>query len=215
MSMTDKLDLLMAEHGLNKAELARDAEIPYMTIVNFYAKGTENVKRSTLLKLAKYFDVTIDYLANDDETQRQRPVLRPLATEISNFSGTGTRPRLRQSISGDLLDERNITGYDELPPNVRCDFTMLCADDSFEKINIHAGYILFIRIQERVEDHEVAAVLIDNKLAIRRVYRNGSQLVLMAENPSIAPMVVTNRSNVRIIGRAVAFIDPQVYNKIS
>ena len=73
MKMTEKLDLLMKEKGLNRSELAAQADIPYMTIVNFYAKGTDNVKRSTLLKLAKFFDVSVDYLADDEVTKRNPP----------------------------------------------------------------------------------------------------------------------------------------------
>lgn len=48
MKLTEKLDLLMAEKGINKAELAREADIPYTTITSLYDKGYENVKLSTL-----------------------------------------------------------------------------------------------------------------------------------------------------------------------
>ncbi|MEG1524012.1 MAG: S24 family peptidase [Clostridia bacterium] len=211
--MTDKLDLLMQERGLNKSELAREAGIPYMTIVNFYAKGTENVKRSTLLKLSAYFEVTVDYLAIDDETRRQHPVSRPLATEIADAPESSTKPRINPVIKGTLLDKCNILCYDELPPNVHCDFTLLFYDDSMEKIGVHEGDIVFIRAQEDVDNHEIAAVLIDNKLSIRRIYKNDTQLVLMAENTSYAPTVVTTRSNVRIVGKAVSYINPDIYQK--
>lgn len=56
----------MRERGLNKAELARQADLPYTTVVGFWTRGTDNVQRSSLLKLAHFFDCTIDYLADDD-----------------------------------------------------------------------------------------------------------------------------------------------------
>ena len=68
MQLTEKIDFLMKEKGINKSELSRQSGIPYMTIINFYEKGTENVKLSTLKKLAKYFNVSLDYLANDEIT---------------------------------------------------------------------------------------------------------------------------------------------------
>lgn len=49
-TLTDKLDFLMKERGINRKEFSRQSGIPYMTIVNFYEKGTENVKLSTLKK---------------------------------------------------------------------------------------------------------------------------------------------------------------------
>ena len=41
-----------------------------MTIVNFYNKGTENVKLSTLKKLAGFFSVSLDYIADDNITNK-------------------------------------------------------------------------------------------------------------------------------------------------
>lgn len=67
MSFTDKLDAMMAKRGINKSTLSKEAGIPYTTIAGFYTKGTDNVKLSTLKKLAAYFNCSIDYLAIDDE----------------------------------------------------------------------------------------------------------------------------------------------------
>ena len=65
MGLTDKLDLLMNEKHINKAELARESGIPYTTIDGFYKKGSENAKLSTLKKLCAYFNCSLDYLADD------------------------------------------------------------------------------------------------------------------------------------------------------
>lgn len=66
MGLTDKLDLLMKERNINKADLARESGVPYTTIDGFYKKGSENAKLSTLKKLCSYFNCTLDYLADDD-----------------------------------------------------------------------------------------------------------------------------------------------------
>ena len=66
MGLTDKLDILMKERNINKAELARQSGVPYTTIDGFYKKGSENAKLSTLKKLCSYFDCSLDYLADDN-----------------------------------------------------------------------------------------------------------------------------------------------------
>ena len=71
MKLTDKLDLLMDEKGINRAELSRGSGIPYTTIANFYEKGTDNVKLSTLKKLAEYFDCSLDYLVDDNISEKE------------------------------------------------------------------------------------------------------------------------------------------------
>ena len=72
MKLVEKLDLLMKEKGINKKDLSRQSGIPYTTIVNFYEKGTDNAKLSTLLKLSRYFKVTLDYIVEDSEERRER-----------------------------------------------------------------------------------------------------------------------------------------------
>ena len=81
MGLTDKLDLLMKERNINKAELARESGVPYTTIDGFYKKGSDNAKLSTLKKLCNYFNCSLDYLA-DDNVQHERP-----ATLAAHFEG--------------------------------------------------------------------------------------------------------------------------------
>ena len=66
MSFLTKLDKLMNDRNINKSQLSKESGIPYTTIDGFYKKGTENIKLSTLKKLAQYFDCSLDYLADDD-----------------------------------------------------------------------------------------------------------------------------------------------------
>ena len=73
MAFTDKLDALMAEKGINKSILSKEAGIPYTTIAGFYTKGTDNVKLSTLKKLSTYLGCSIDYLA-DDSSKKQTTI---------------------------------------------------------------------------------------------------------------------------------------------
>lgn len=66
MSFLTKLDRLMREKNINKNQLSKESGVPYTTIDGFYKKGTENIKLSTLKKLASYFGCSLDYLADDD-----------------------------------------------------------------------------------------------------------------------------------------------------
>ena len=51
MGLTDKLDLLMKEKNINKAELARESGVPYTTIDGFYKKPLGEFKELILLVL--------------------------------------------------------------------------------------------------------------------------------------------------------------------
>lgn len=67
MDFLQKLELLMKKKNIkNLHELSTKSKIPYSTLRGFYSKGTENIKLPTLKSLAKFFDCSIDYLADDD-----------------------------------------------------------------------------------------------------------------------------------------------------
>lgn len=65
MDLLEKIDRLMDLRGDNRHTLSMNAGIPYSTIVNLYKLGYDNIKLSTLQKLADYFDVSLDFLVRD------------------------------------------------------------------------------------------------------------------------------------------------------
>lgn len=65
MNMLDKIDLLMEERSINKSILAQESGIPKTTVYGWYKKGYENIRQTTLKKLADYFGVTMESLSND------------------------------------------------------------------------------------------------------------------------------------------------------
>ena len=62
MNLTERLRLLMETKKLNISQVSKGASIPYTTLDGVFKKGADNIKLSTLIKLADYFDVSIDYL---------------------------------------------------------------------------------------------------------------------------------------------------------
>lgn len=77
MNMLEKIQLLMDEKDLKKADVARGADIPYTTIDGLFKKGVENARFPTLKKLAQFFDVSMEYLINDDEDDRDYGKILP------------------------------------------------------------------------------------------------------------------------------------------
>lgn len=73
MKFLDKLELLMEKKNIkNLHELSTKSDIPYSTLRGFYSKGTDNIKLPTLRALAKFFNCSIDYLADDDELTTEK-----------------------------------------------------------------------------------------------------------------------------------------------
>ncbi|RKN87023.1 XRE family transcriptional regulator [Paenibacillus ginsengarvi] len=173
----------MKTKKISRMELARESGVPYTTIVNFYEKGTDNVKLSTLRKLADYFNCSLDYLV-DDEYGSNSPlvetdsmVLLPIVGKISCGDG--------------VFAYENIEGYEATPKewlNGGDYFYLRAKGDSMIGARIQDGDLLLIRKQPEVENGEIAAVLINDEAVLKRVYRNGDQLVLQSENAAYPPI---------------------------
>jgi|GEM_PF-949222 len=69
MNFLDKLEFLMTGKSIKNLNVFSDLSgIPYTTLKEFYTKGTDDIKLSTLEKIKNYFDVTLDYLLDDEIT---------------------------------------------------------------------------------------------------------------------------------------------------
>lgn len=68
MNFLEKLDMLMAQNNMKKPMLSEISGVPYTTIDAFYKKGFDNIKMSTVKKIASALDVSLDYLLNDSIT---------------------------------------------------------------------------------------------------------------------------------------------------
>lgn len=69
MNLREKLEYLMKQRNLTKADLSRETGIPYTTIDGILKRNDfEKIKLSTLFPLKDYFNVTLDYLMLDEIT---------------------------------------------------------------------------------------------------------------------------------------------------
>lgn len=97
----DMLETLMKERKLNKNSLAKESGIPYTTIDGFYKKGCDNIKLSTLTRLASFFGVSLDYLINGEITNissherdvifayRKNPAMREAVDKLLGVPSNG------------------------------------------------------------------------------------------------------------------------------
>ena len=97
-----------------------------------------------------------------------------------------------------------------LPEGVSADFAIVCHGDSMINLRIKDGDIVFIRDQQDVDDGEVAAVLIEDDATLKKVYHKPNGLLLMPANENYEPQIYTPDQllNIRIMGKAVAFLSP-------
>jgi len=211
MKLTEKLDFLMSEENINKVELSKSSGIPYMTIVNFYEKGTDNVKLSTLKKLSSYFRVSLDYLVDDNcggtnFSVKEDPQLYKLSNKI---------PIVGVIQAGEpILAEQNIIGYVELPSEFVGKgeeyFGLRVIGNSMNLSRISDGDIVIVRMQNYVENGEIAVILIDGKnVSVKKYYQTDTIITLIpnSSDPAHSPIIYdSGKIPLAILGKVVKAI---------
>ena len=163
----------------------------------------ENMRRDKIAVLAEVLKISpVDIIRGSSSI--------PNIKNIGPVPETYTVPRLGTIACGSpIFAEENFDGSDEVPveiPDVSC--TLICRGDSMKDARINDGDIVYIREQPIVDNGQIAAILIDDEEAtLKRFYRDGDTVTLVAANPAYPPMSFKGPEleRIRILGLAVAF----------
>lgn len=204
MTMGQIIKQLRQTRGLTQEEVGNVIGVTKGTILKYEKGETQNMKRSNIKLLADFFGVSPSYLMGMTDEGHQQP-----PDGFAPLPATVKRPRLGVISCGEPIDSpENFDGYDDVPANIHCDFTLVADGDSMINARIQSGDIVYIRQQPTVENGQIAAVLIDGaEKLLKRVYLSADSIVLQAENPAYPPIVFAGEdmNRVSIIGRAVGF----------
>ena len=118
-------------------------------------------------------------------------------------------PLLEEYAAGKNIFEQADWGeYVFCEDDLCCDFALSVKGDSMEP-RLFAGDTVFIRRQEDVLDGQIAAVLVEDSVTLKRVYHLSSEegIHLVSDNTAYAPMIYAGEemARVRILGLAVTY----------
>ena len=207
-NFSENLKMLRKYKNLSQDKLAEELNLS-RSLIGMWESGQRKPSYETLELIADFFNVRLDDLSGRNVNNGNK------LNKISNIlplPQTNKKPRLGVIACGEpILAEENIDDYDEVPEDIKCDFTLLCKGDSMINARINDGDIVYIRQQDEVNNGEIAACLVDGEFeteaTLKRYFRYDDKIVLQAENPKYPPFVYVNEemNKVRIIGKAVGF----------
>ena len=178
--------------------------IPYTTYVG-YEKGDREPNSEMLIKIASFFEVTVDYLIGRTDDKNAYVSLPSNVIPIPRMKKV---PLLGDIACGEpILAEENIVDFVNMPVDFPGTFALRCHGDSMINARIFDGDLVYIHQQPVVENGEIAAVLIDNEATLKRVYRYPDRIELRAENPTFRTITFVGEemTSVSILGKAIVF----------
>ena len=198
------IEALCKKKQVNISVMCREAGVNRASLSDLKFGRAEKLSSSNLVKIAKYFGVSVEYLLGQE-------------TSEDIFSKYGLSPITKKKIPllGDIACGQPIFANEEhdsyimMGTEINADFCLTAKGDSMINARINDGDIVFVRQQDTVENGEIAAVVIDDEITLKRVfyYPEQNRLVLAAENTSYAPFVYVGEelNHIFILGKAVAF----------
>jgi repressor LexA len=197
--------------GVSQATVAKELGISRQTYNN-YELGKRQADYETLLKLAEYFETTVEELITDRQKNAPDPITA-LTDRYDNIFPVKLKrfPMLGEIACGEPIfaseDRENFVMADM---DIRADFCLRAKGDSMVGARINDGDIVFIRQMPIVDNGEIAAVIINDEATLKRVYYypEKAKLILSPENPKYEPFVYIGDelNHVRILGQAVYFM---------
>ena len=210
MTLRDKLLKLKTENGLTTEVLSERSGVPKGTINKLLNGETRNPTAQTLKRLADALGCELEFLLS-------KPSDIPGVYKL----GSADKPahpdlipvrRRKIPLIGSIAAGKPILCEEEVEitdcaDSVQCDFALRVEGDSMTGARILDGDTVFIRRQDDVDDGQIAAVIIDDRATLKRVYHIPNGLQLLSENPKYPPMIFTfaDHDSIRIIGKAVSF----------
>lgn len=182
-----KLRELRKIEGWTQEDVAKKLGISKQTYSHY-----ENEKRKpsldTIRELANVYQVNIDNIFSEQENGNFS--LLPIVGTISCGNG--------------VYAFEDIEGYEEIPNSWikgADHFLLRAKGDSMINARIEDGDLLLIRKQETFENGEIMAVIVDDEAVLKRIYKSDGVIVLQSENPKYPPKFITNKSDIRIVGK--------------
>ena len=189
MRLGNKIKELRKKNRMTQADLAKKLNVA-PTAVSAWERNENRPLMDKIAIMSEMFDVPISYFFEDFKTIQDSRL--PIIGSISCGDG--------------VIAYEEIKGYEEVPSswlNGGEYFFVRAKGDSMINARIMDGDLLLIRRQDDVENGEIAAVLIDDEIVLKRVYKTNGTIILQSENPKYQPIVVqkSDMKDVRIIGK--------------
>ena len=188
----NKFKKLRKDLNITQSELSKALCVNQATISK-WESGTSFPDYQTLVKIAKYYKVSTDYLLDEESHSAAKKI-----------------PVLGISPAGIPIEAvENIIDYEEISYSLSKTgnfFALKVRGDSMSP-QIEENDILIIKQQEDAENGAICVVMVGSEATVKRIKKESGGMWLIPENPSFRPMFFTNDEiaslPLKILGKAV------------
>lgn len=188
--VNNRLALRRKELKLTLEEVGDMVGVGKSTVRKWETGDIANMGRDKIALLSKALKVSPLYIMGIEDNPNYTPQNK---NELVNLPIVG-----KVSCGAGVLALNEIEGYESTPKswlNGGEYFYTRVQGDSMINARIHDGDLVLIRKQSDVNDGEIAAVVVDERILLKRVYKRNGSIILQSEN-NLYPPQIYNSNNV-------------------
>ncbi len=192
----NRLKELRKSRGLTQTEVAKQIGISQNNY-SYWENGKVKIDNNSLKRLADLFNVTVDYI---------------LDRNTGNLNNKGKWINVYGKIAAGIPIEaiEEIIDQEEISADMTAhgEYIALKVQGSSMEPRIVNGDVVIIRLQETIENGEIAAVFVNgNDVTLKQVKKEDDGLWLLPLNPAFQPLFYSKKEcaelPVRILGKMV------------
>lgn len=195
MTLGNTLKSLRKRHGLTQEDLAKRLGTANSTI-SMYERDARVPDLDTMRVLAEIFSVDMNYLSGQSSPPSKRGIKIPVFGSVA------------AGIPIEAITD--IEDYEEISEDLAAtgEFVALKIKGDSMEPTLLAGDIVIVRIQDTIENGEIAIVLVNgDEATCKKIKKTPEGVMLISLNASYDPMFYTNAEieslPVRIFGKVV------------
>ena len=159
-----------------------------------YENGLQEPIFTTVMNLAKFFNVKIEYMAGTDESKY---------LGIDKIDSKKIVPVLGVIAAGcPIMATECIEGYEHTEDST-IDFCLRVKGDSMIGARIYDGDIVYVDKSSEIENGDIVVALVDGENAtLKRYFKYGTTVILRPENPTLKEMEFNTKDKYfKILGK--------------
>lgn len=199
-SIGDRLKKLRLQNNLTLEEVGNKIDASKQTLYKYENDIITNIPSDKIERLSQIYGVSPSYLMGWDDANA--PTIKSLITKVIPGNMVNLPIIGKISCGAGVLIYDGIEGYEPTPAdwlNGGEYFYTRAKGDSMINARIQDGDLVLIKKQSDVDDGEIAAILIDEDIFLKRVYKRNDSVILQSENPKYPPMIADPKNQSCII----------------
>lgn len=197
MSLGSRLRERRHQLGLTLEEVAQAVGVSKSTVQKWESGTIEDMRLNNAANLAKVLQVSPLWIMGI--TESMTGLIKPRTKRVPVLGCV--------SAGNPIVANEEYEEYVQLFSDMDVDFCLRVRGDSMIDARIYDGDLVFARKQSTVQNGEIAIVLIDDEVTLKRFYRTPDGVILKPENKKYEPLFFSHRDfkQVRVLGKAVLF----------